>query len=71
MHLFADRLAAIDREIERLQKRHALAQSVADLADANRLQGEIRRLSRIKNEISEHVKRADNDEDPRQSKPEA
>jgi uncharacterized membrane protein (DUF106 family) len=45
-----DRLAAIDDELQELQKRHALAQSGADLAEVNRLQQEIAQLMRVKDQ---------------------
>lgn len=44
-------LAGVDREIQRLEKRYAVARGMGDIADANRLRGEIRSRMRTKEQF--------------------
>jgi uncharacterized membrane protein (DUF106 family) len=53
--VIADQIAAIDRQLQKLQKRHAEAHRTADLAAINKLQDEISHLTKEKERLQKPI----------------
>ena len=52
-----NRLSRVDFELQELEKQRTIAQSAADASEVSRLEAEIARLTKVKNELRQRWRR--------------